>query len=70
MCWRCSTSVTARSPWGKDEVLDYEVMSDQEWEEEPEGESLSVCPLTIICCLANATAAPAFPDSNISNFKI
>lgn len=25
--------------------MDYDVMSDQEWEEEPEGESLSVWPL-------------------------
>jgi hypothetical protein len=27
---------------GKDVQLDYEEMSDQDWEEEPEGESLSV----------------------------
>lgn len=31
-----------RHPLGKDVQLDYEEMSDQDWEEEPEGESLSV----------------------------
>ncbi len=34
--------VTGRRPLGRDPELDYEVMSDQDWEEEPEGESLSV----------------------------
>ena len=27
---------------GKDEVLDYEVMSDEDWESEPEGEDIDV----------------------------
>lgn len=40
----CSDKVKARNPWGRDAAMDYEVMSDQEWEEEPEGESLSVSP--------------------------
>ncbi len=31
-----------RRPLAKDAELDYEVMSDEEWEEEPEGENLSV----------------------------
>ena len=31
-----------RKPFAKEPTLDYEVMSDEEWEEEPEGESLSV----------------------------
>ncbi len=34
--------VCGRRPFGRDAELDYEVMSDQDWEEEPEGESLSV----------------------------
>jgi chromatin assembly factor 1 subunit A len=38
----CSTVVTGRRPLGKDPQLDYEVDSDDEWEEEPEGENLSV----------------------------
>ncbi|GIL73783.1 hypothetical protein Vretimale_5354 [Volvox reticuliferus] len=38
---RSSTSVTGRRPFGRDSALDYEVASDEEWEEEPEGESLS-----------------------------
>ena len=38
----CSAYVTPRRPLGRDIVLDSEVESDQEWEEEPEGESLSV----------------------------
>ncbi|GIL49319.1 hypothetical protein Vafri_5700 [Volvox africanus] len=38
---RTSTSVTGRRPFGRDSALDYEVASDEEWEEEPEGESLS-----------------------------
>ena len=37
-----SKVVTPRNPWGKDDIMDYDVMSDQDWEEEPEGESLSV----------------------------
>ncbi len=32
----------ARAPFSRDPSLDYEVMSDEDWEEEPEGESLSV----------------------------
>ncbi len=32
----CSTTVTARRPFGRDSSLDYEVASDDEWEEEPE----------------------------------
>ena len=41
----CSAEVGPRRPFVKDTAneLDYSVMSDQEWEEEPEGgESLSV----------------------------
>lgn len=45
-CMSCmrprSAAVAGRRPFGKDVALDYEVMSDQDWEEEPEGESLSV----------------------------
>jgi hypothetical protein len=33
--------VRPRRPWGRDETLDYDVMSDIDWEEEPEGSSLS-----------------------------
>uniref|UniRef100_A0A1D2ABW9 Chromatin assembly factor 1 subunit A dimerization domain-containing protein n=1 Tax=Auxenochlorella protothecoides TaxID=3075 RepID=A0A1D2ABW9_AUXPR len=33
--------VGPRRPWARDPVLDYEVMSDLDWEEEPEGTSLS-----------------------------
>lgn len=43
MClWLCSAAVRGRRPFGKAVELDYEEMSDQDWEEEPEGESLSV----------------------------
>lgn len=38
----CSAVVRGRDPLGKDPDLDYEVMSDEEWEDEPEGENLSV----------------------------
>jgi len=38
----CSSVIRGRKPGAKDPNLDYEVMSDEEWEEEPEGESLSV----------------------------
>lgn len=38
----CSATVKGRRPLARDEELDYEVMSDEEWEEEPEGENLSV----------------------------
>lgn len=34
----CSPTVGPRRPFAKDEALDYEVMSDLDWEEEPEGE--------------------------------
>ncbi|CAL8461841.1 g1372 [Coccomyxa elongata] len=36
-----SLTVKGRRPLAKDDELDYEVMSDEEWEEEPEGENLS-----------------------------
>jgi hypothetical protein len=36
-----SPTVGPRCPFAKDEALDYEVMSDLDWEEEPEGSSLS-----------------------------
>ena len=38
--------VRGRRPLARDPsiLMDYEVMSDQEWEEEPEGEDLSVRP--------------------------
>ncbi|XP_042333717.1 chromatin assembly factor 1 subunit A isoform X2 [Sceloporus undulatus] len=41
--WNRKTSVISpRNPWSKDEkLLDYEVESDEEWEEEEPGESLS-----------------------------
>ncbi len=42
MCVSCSAVIKGRKPCAKDPNLDYEVMSDEEWEEEPEGESLSV----------------------------
>lgn len=38
----CARCVSGRKPFGQDVEIDYEVMSDQDWEEEPEGESLSV----------------------------
>ncbi|BDA41437.1 probable chromatin assembly factor 1 subunit FSM at N-terminal half [Coccomyxa sp. Obi] len=38
---RASLTVKGRRPLAKDAELDYEVMSDEEWEEEPEGENLS-----------------------------
>ena len=37
----CSTAVRPRHYLGRDETLDYEVMSDLDWEEEPEGEERS-----------------------------
>ncbi len=37
-----SKEVAGRRPLARDPSLDYEVMSDEDWEEEPEGESLSV----------------------------
>lgn len=40
-CSLCSPSVSGRRPLGLDPVLDYDVMSDEDWEEEVEGESLS-----------------------------
>lgn len=36
----CSTSVKPRRPLARDADMDYEVMSDEDWEEEPEGEEL------------------------------
>ncbi len=40
---RCSTAVRPRKPDGRDDAIDYEVDSEEEWEEEPEdGEQLSV----------------------------
>ncbi|GFR48074.1 hypothetical protein Agub_g9912, partial [Astrephomene gubernaculifera] len=38
---KTSTAAGPRRPFGRDPALDYEVASDEEWEEEPEGESLS-----------------------------
>ncbi|XP_028173176.1 chromatin assembly factor 1 subunit A-like [Ostrinia furnacalis] len=39
--WRKkSASVKPRRPFGQDQKLDYEVDSDEEWEEEPDGESV------------------------------
>ncbi|XP_030075268.1 chromatin assembly factor 1 subunit A [Microcaecilia unicolor] len=39
---RMSETICARNPWSKDnKLLDYEVDSDEEWEEEEPGESLS-----------------------------
>jgi hypothetical protein len=57
-CLYCSAAVSGRRPLGKDVALDYEEMSDQDWEEEPEGESLSVsghaatAHCTGCCCLS------------------
>uniref|UniRef100_A0ABM5EM62 Chromatin assembly factor 1 subunit A isoform X1 n=1 Tax=Pogona vitticeps TaxID=103695 RepID=A0ABM5EM62_9SAUR len=40
--WNKKTlAIKPRNPWSKDELLDYEVESDEEWEEEEPGESLS-----------------------------
>ncbi|CAN7985624.1 unnamed protein product [Ixodes hexagonus] len=40
--WRKkSQAVSGRHPWGKEKELDYEVDSEEEWEEEEPGESLS-----------------------------
>ncbi len=36
-----SGAIHARNPFGKESSLDYEVMSDIDWEDEPEGSSLS-----------------------------
>jgi Chromatin assembly factor 1 subunit A len=36
----CSRVVGARKVFQKDPNLDYEIMSDEEWEEEPEGEDI------------------------------
>jgi hypothetical protein len=36
----CSKHVRPRRPLGRDPDMDYEFMSDEEWEEEPEGEEL------------------------------
>lgn len=41
-CCALSGAISGRRPFGRDVLLDYEVESDQDWEEEPEGESLSV----------------------------
>ena len=38
----CSSGVRPRKPFGRDMTLDYEVESDQDWEEEPEGEDIMV----------------------------
>lgn len=51
-CRACSVYVSGRRPFGKDVELDYEEMSDQDWEEEPEGESLSVS-MTLDTCKQN-----------------
>jgi hypothetical protein len=37
----------------KDPDIDYTVMSDEEWEEEPEGENLSVSPTTELAATAH-----------------
>lgn len=42
LCCVCSAKVCGRRPLALDPTLNYEVDSDEEWEEEPEGESLSV----------------------------
>lgn len=40
--WRKAPTLSAKNPWKKDEAMfDYEVDSDDEWEEEEPGESLS-----------------------------
>jgi Chromatin assembly factor 1 subunit A len=36
----CSPHVAPRRPLARDPDMDYDVMSDEEWEEEPEGEAL------------------------------
>ena len=42
----CSDVIRPRRPFAKDSQLDYAVMEDEEWEPEPEGDSLSVRLLT------------------------
>ena len=37
----CSKVIMPRRPFAKDADLDYDVMEDEEWEPEPEGDSLS-----------------------------
>jgi hypothetical protein len=37
-----SRVIRGRRPLAKEPGVDYEVMSDEDWEEEPEGEDLSV----------------------------
>lgn len=39
-CKSCSKLVSSRRVLGRDADMDYEVLSDEEWEEEPEGEEL------------------------------
>lgn len=51
--------MSGRRPLGRDDALDYDVMSDEDWESEPEGEDLDVvrdCPclfLSELLCLLN-----------------
>ncbi|XP_044757538.1 chromatin assembly factor 1 subunit A-like isoform X2 [Coccinella septempunctata] len=41
--WRKkSKNITGRRPWGKEDIFDYEVDSDDDWEEEEQGENLEV----------------------------
>ena len=42
-CLLCSKVINPRRPFARDPQLDYDVMEDEEWEPEPEGENLSVC---------------------------
>lgn len=51
--------MSGRRPFGRDVELDYEVMSDQDWEEEPEGESLSVSKCQDSTCMGNTDNAVA-----------
>lgn len=74
-CCCCSLTVKGRRPLAKDAELDYEVMSDEEWEEEPEGENLSVG-LIVMSYRCQALCLPVFVGprarGNIRNmmFKI
>jgi hypothetical protein len=58
--------VRGRRPLGTDAELDYEVMSDQDWEEEPEGESLSVSGVRVAAAAAAAAPCCVYTGSHSS----
>lgn len=59
--------MSGRRPLGKDVQLDYEEMSDQDWEEEPEGESLSVRPTKTAQQHGAAQLSTAQHDASLTN---